>query len=236
VLVLSEDTKRSVINHLGADPDRIMIVPPGIGIEPEPEHDPTVDPASSFALDGPFFLYPAITYPHKNHLLLLAAFARVVARRPEVLLVLTGGEAQDEGAVMAAIDELGIRDNVRRLGRIPRSDLVWLYRKATALTFPSRFEGFGIPVLEAMAHACPVLAADATALPEVVGGAGMLLPPEDPDAWAEAMLQVLDDHALRSSLRVRGAHHAAAFSWPAATAKLLAAYRRAVEVGDPARR
>src|SRR5581483_12014149 len=138
-------------------------------------------------LDGPFFLYPAITYAHKNHSVLVTAFADVVRHRPDALLVLTGGPAEMEHELSDRAVALGIAHRIRRLGRIPRGNLTWLYRNATALTFPSRFEGFGLPVLEAMGHGCPVIAAAAAALPEVVGDSGMLLPPDDPGAWAAAM-------------------------------------------------
>src|SRR5207249_1109877 len=125
------------------------------------------DPASTYAIDGPFFLYPAITYPHKNHVLLVRAFADVVTLHPDALLVLTGGPGTLEDAVRAEASDRGVAGRVRRLGRVPRRDLMWMYRHATALTFPSLFEGSGLPVLEAMAHGCPVIAAHATALPEV---------------------------------------------------------------------
>src|SRR5260221_12516910 len=88
---------------------------------------------------------------------------------------------------------LGIRGSIRRLGHIARGDLNWLYRHAVALTFPSRFEGFGLPVLEAMGHGCPVIAAAATPLPEVVGASGVLLSPDDPAAWAARMSESLTE-------------------------------------------
>jgi len=238
VVTLTEDTRRSVIVILGAQADRVVLVPPGIGLAADPgagSTDASDDPAETYDIHGPFFLYPAITYPHKNHALLIHAFARVAARRPDVLLVLTGGTAASETDVAAAIEGLDLADRVRRLNRIPRPDLEWLFRHAVALTFPSRFEGFGLPVLEAMAVGCPVVAAATTALPEVVGDAGVLLPADDPDPWTSAMLDLLENRARREQLAAAGRARAADFSWAGATGKLLAAYRlaaRAVAAGD----
>jgi alpha-1,3-rhamnosyl/mannosyltransferase len=227
VLTLTEYTRATIVQQLRLDPAKIDLVPPGL--LPPTTDEPALDPSTRYQLDGPFFLYPAITYPHKNHLLLARAFAGVLAARPDVLLVLTGGAAQVESDLAAELIHLGIAHRVRRLGRIPREDLDWLYREATALTFPSRFEGFGMPVLEAMARGCPVLAADATALPEVVGEAGMLVPPDDVDGWTAAMLELLCDEGRRMDLRMAGMERAARFSWSSAVASLAAAYRHAVE-------
>jgi alpha-1,3-rhamnosyl/mannosyltransferase len=228
VITLTEATRGSVIELLGARPDRVVLVPPGVGLsEPGEPEDAAADPGRTYDIGGPFFLYPAITYPHKNHLMLVDAFARVAAERPDVLLVLTGGEAGSEAEVMAAVEAAGLGDRVRRLHRIPRPDLEWLYRRAVALTFPSRFEGFGLPPLEAMASGCPVIVADATALPEVVADAGLVVPVDDPAAWATAMLGLLTDDGARRRLAAGGRLRAADFSWAAATAKLLGAYRLA---------
>lgn len=227
VLTLTEYTRATIVQQLHLDPGKIDLVPPGL--LPSATTEPTIDPSARYQLDGPFFLYPAITYPHKNHLMLARAFAGVVEARPDALLVLTGGAAQCESELAAELIDLGIAHRVRRLGRIPREDLDWLYREAMALAFPSRFEGFGMPVLEAMARGCPVLAADATALPEVVGSAGMLVPPDDVAGWTAAMLELLCDDGRRMDLRVAGMERAARFSWASAVASLEAAYGRAVE-------
>jgi alpha-1,3-rhamnosyl/mannosyltransferase len=176
--------------------------------------------------DAPYFLFPAKTWPHKNHELLLRAFAHVHRARPDAVLVLTGGEAHNESRVREVVRELGIGEAVRRTGRIPERDVDVLYRGAVALAFPSLYEGFGIPVLEAMSRGCPVLAADATALPEVVGGAGLLLAPRDPERWSESMLRVLEDDALRDRLIAAGLRRAREYDWAASAAALADVYRR----------
>lgn len=236
VVTITAYTARSVVERLGADPDLVEIVPPAgtlgtLGTQgPADLGGDATAGAAVRAPTGRYFLYPAVTYPHKNHLLLVRAFARVASVRDDVELVLTGGEAQMEAAVAAEAARLGVSDRVLRLGRVPRSDLDALYRGATALTFPSRFEGFGMPVLEAMEHGCPVIAAASTALPEVVAGAGVLVDPDDPQAWAAAMISVLDNGDHRDSLAAAGRARATRFRPEAGADRLIAVYRRAARI------
>jgi len=178
---------------------------------------------------SPYFIYPTITYPHKNHLTLVRAFARLAASDPEPLLVLPAGPAGAEAALQREIDQLRIRRRIRRLGRIPRRDLDALIDSATALAFPSSYEGFGIPVLEAMSRRCPVIASTATALPEVVGDAGLLVDPYDTDGWVAAMRLLLDDPIERAELAERGYERAGEFSWQRSSEALTAAYDAAFD-------
>jgi alpha-1,3-rhamnosyl/mannosyltransferase len=227
VLVLTRETGNAVI-ALGADPERVLVVPPGVDLA----LSGGPDVRAAYGIDGPFFLYPAITYEHKNHAFLVRAFASVAVRRPEAQLVFTGGAGEVEAEVAALIDELGLASRVLRLGRIPRGDLESLYQHAVALAFPSTFEGFGMPVLEAMAHGCPVVAAHTTAVPEVAGDAGWLLPPDDLEAWARALERLLDDAADRARLATTARDRAAEFTWAQTTDAIDGAYRRALaEVG-----
>jgi glycosyltransferase involved in cell wall biosynthesis len=225
LIALTNHTRRSVVERFGRAESDFALVPPGYTITLSEE--PTDDPITTYRLDGPFFLYAAITYPHKNHVFLVRAFALLHERHPEALLVLAGGEASEEAAVTAEIERAGIEGSVRRIGRVPRGDLDWLFHHAIALVHVSQFEGFGLPVLEAMGHGCPVLAADAAALPEVAGDAAILLPPDDADAWAQAMTDVLEDEDLQMKLRHAGAARVAEFKWEDSAVRLADAYRRA---------
>jgi alpha-1,3-rhamnosyl/mannosyltransferase len=225
LITLTDYTRRTIVEHFGRRADDIALVPPGytIALSEKPEGDPI----ATYGIDGPFFLYPAITYPHKNHGVLVRAFALLLERHPEALLVLSGGEASEEAALADDIERLGIGHRVRRVGRVPRGDLDWFFHHAVALTQTSRFEGFGLPVLEAMGHGCPVLAADATALPEVVAGAAMLLAPDDPEAWAIAMAEVLEDEDTQVRLRDAGNVRVTEFRWGASAQRLADVYRHA---------
>ncbi len=175
----------------------------------------------------PYFLWPAITYPHKNHQVLLAAFAELVGSGEDVELVLAGGLGPSEGDVISTVVKLGLTDRVRRTGRVPAPLLDRLYRSAAAVVVPSRYEGFGLPVVEAQVRGCPVVVADAGSLPEVADPAD-LVDPDDVAGWATAMQDVLRlTDAARAARADRGRALAAAFT-PARTARAqLAAYTTA---------
>ena len=220
--------RQTVIELLGAHPDRVQVVSAPIFVS-----DAARTTSTGWA-GRPRFLYPAITSPHKNHLTLLAAFAKVIAVRDDAELVLTGAVGPAEGAVVSAIEELGLTHNVRRLGRVPTEELDALFRDAVALVYPSTYEGFGLPLAEAMAVGCPVVASDRTAPPEVVGGAGILLDPDDVGGWADAMLRLLDDEGRRADLTAAGRERVRSFSPEEAARRQVAAYRLALE--SPGRR
>jgi glycosyltransferase involved in cell wall biosynthesis len=228
VCVPSEFTRRRVAELLGAPVGSIEVVPWFPKPAPSlPPGDAAADPVVDRVRGRQSFLYPAITYPHKNHLVLLEAFAALVADRPEALLVLTGGAGSEEEAVRRRIESPDLRDKVLRTGRVAPATLEQLYALATAVVVPSRYEGFGLPVLEAMARGRPVLASRAGSLPEVARAAD-LLDPDDVTAWAEAMQCVLDLSAHERARRVEEGHEVVASFSPTATAEgLLSAYRRA---------
>lgn len=235
ILVPSEFSRRTVIERLNIDPSVVKVVPHGIS--PREPRGPVPDLRERYDLHGPIFLYPAATYPHKNHLLLLKAFKKLLPVNPSALLVLTGARAYLESATAkqmhARIEEevrtLGIEDSVRRLGFVPSDDLDALYQEAVATVFPSKFEGFGAPVLEAMSRACPVVAANATALPEVVSDNGLLVSPDNADEWAETMARLIEDEDLRARLAKLGPERAREFTWARSAGILEEAYRHALE-------
>jgi glycosyltransferase involved in cell wall biosynthesis len=212
--------RSTVVEHLGVPAERVRVVSAPVLPPPPPPH-------GHRPVGRPFFLYPAVTRPHKNHRLLIEAFAGVVATDPDVLLLLPGGAGTAEPVVRELVARRGLGANVRRLGRVPTPLLAALLREATALTFPSTYEGFGLPIAEAMAIGCPVIASNVTAMPEVVGPAGILLDPGDRDAWTAAMARVLADGAERSRLVALGRERARALT-PADTARRqLEVYRSA---------
>lgn len=220
VTVVSRFTADDVVARLDVPADRVALTPPAVDPDPAAAD---VDVAALLRLDRPWFVYPAITYGHKRH----ATVVRALADVPDALLVLTGGAGPEELAVRALAERVGVADRVRRPGRVDADVLDCLYRGAVACTFPSSFEAVGLPVLEAMARGCPVLAADATALPEVVGAAGELLPVDDAPAWAAAMRRLLDDDARRGELAALGRERVRAWSPAASGGRLVEAWTRA---------
>ncbi len=211
----SRATAAALTSRLGVAADRLDVVPHGIG-------DPPVDPAPDDTVPRPYVVYPAVTHPHKNHAVLLEALAGVDGLH----LALPGGRGRADDEVTAAAARPGLRGRVHRLGRVPAPTLGALVRDATALVFPSRYEGFGAPVVEAMRLGRPILAADAGSLPEVVGGAGRLIDPDDVDAWREALAALADpgvvaeltarSWAARDRFRPGPAVEALVSSWRAA--------------------
>ena len=177
---------------------------------------------------GPVVVLPAMTHPHKGHVFLL----RVMAQHwtdPDLRLVLIGGAGAAEHDVTAAINDLGLGARVVRAGRVPANDRDGLLRMAAAMAFPSEYEGFGAPVIEAMTLGAPVICSDSTCLPEVAGDAAIVLPLEI-DAWAGA----LDDAISRRDELVNAGHaRAALFTSRRSAEALVAAYALVVD-GAPA--
>jgi alpha-1,3-rhamnosyl/mannosyltransferase len=220
VTTVSEFVRQSVIDHLEVTAERVAVVP-HVVLSPE-----AVDPAVADGLApvAPFFLFPGIAYPHKNHAVVIDALADA----PGVHLVCTGLPWSGDDEIRRRAERRGVGDRVHQLGLVDAPVLGALYERAAGLVFPSRYEGFGAPVVEAMQRGCPVLAADATALPEVVGDAGLLLPPDDPSAWSQAMLRLIDDAEQRATLIAAGRIRAEGFRPEVAAAALVAAYALAL--------
>jgi alpha-1,3-rhamnosyl/mannosyltransferase len=222
--VPSEYVRRTVVDAFGVHPERIVVVrhglEPSVGSKPTPEH---VLRSRLGLGTARVISYVAVTYPHKRHDFLLELMA-TRWRDPDLKLVLAGGTGLADPAVERQIAALGLGDRVVRPGRIGPDDRDGLIELSEALVFPSEYEGFGAPLIEAMALGTPVIASDRAAVPEVLGGAGLSLPLEL-DAWAGA----LDDVARRrTELVVAGRRRVVQFTSARSAADLLTAYRRAL--------
>jgi glycosyltransferase involved in cell wall biosynthesis len=226
VIVPSAATRRDLVERLGADPDAIDVVPEGLGQPPRP--GARLPDALRERLAGrPYVLSVSAKRPHKNLRRLIGALALIPApRRPR--LVLPGYPTPHEAELREHAAALGVTGDVTFLGWVSAGELEGLYAEASLFAFPSLYEGFGLPVLEAMARGVPVATSGRASLAEVAGSAALLFDPEDERAIASAIERVLGDPALARRLREQGRAQAARFSWTAAAEGTVASYRRAL--------
>lgn len=223
VIAISQATKDDLVRHYGADPARIRVVHHGLsaGFRPaEPER--IAEAQARYGIDQPYLLYVGTIQPRKNLARLIEGFAAAGAGvGPRTLLVIAGRRGWLSAPIERRAAELGVEDRVRFVGYVPDDDLPALLSGALAFVFPSLYEGFGMPVLEAMACGAPVLASRSSALPEVAGDAALLVDPLDPAAIAAGLARLASDADLRADLRARGLARAAAFTWERCAAETL---------------
>ncbi len=235
IIADSEATRQDVIRILGAPPERVTAIPLGV----EETLHPIADPSALAAfrqrqgLERPYILFVGTLEPRKNLSLLLEAFALLKARhRVPHMLVLVGGKGWYYEALFERASHLGLGQAVRFAGYAADGDLPYWYSAAEIFVYPSRYEGFGLPPLEAMACGTPVIASRASSLPEAVGEAGLLVDPDDPQALAEAMAALLEDAALRETLRRAGLERAAQLTWRRTAQRTAAVYHHILQGND----
>lgn len=228
VAVPSAYVATTLVKSFGVSPDKIQMVRHGVSDSLGKHATPETELRQRFRLGTAEVLFmPAITHPHKNHEFLLQLLATKWTS-PNLRLVLAGGEGRSELAVQQRIVELGIGDRVVRIGRVTPNDRDGLIKMALALVFPSSYEGFGAPVLEAMKLGTPVIASDQASLPEVIGNAGLILPLEI-EAWSGAIDQL---RQRRSDLIELGNRRAAEFTDIKSAEDLCLAYERVLSCGS----
>lgn len=216
LITVSEFSRAELAAHLGLPPERLQVISNGVD---RAFRVPTASEIDDFrarrGVPARYFAAIGTVKPHKNLKVLLP----IIDALPEPLVLLAG-----RGARRA----LGFPEKVLELSPLPDADLVRFLGGATAVLVPSRYEGFGLPALEAMACGAPVIAANAGALPEVVGNAGLLVSPDNPLAWREAAQRISRDASLREELSQKGRDRAARFSWDDCARQTLAVYKRAL--------
>lgn len=231
VAVPSAYVATTLVESFGLSPDKIQVVRHGVADSLGARATPEAELRSRFGLGTADVLFmPAITHPHKNHEFLLQLLATRWTS-PNLRLVLAGGEGRAESEVQQRIVELGVGDRVVRVGRVTPDDRDGLIKMALALVFPSSYEGFGAPVLEALKLGTPVIASDQTSIPEVLGDAGLILPLRT-DAWSDALEQL---RRRRSELIELGRRRAGEFTDVKSAEDLCLAYERALSRGSDQR-
>ena len=228
VLVGSQATRADLIELVEADPAKIEVIPHGC----DPFYLATVDEEElagirrQLGLERPFLLSVSNIKPHKNLKRLLQAFAKLQGNYPELDLLVAGGDFSGHPELQALCAELGLEDRVRSLGFLPKHELRGLYHLAEVFVFPSLYEGFGLPPLEAMACGTAVVASRSSAIPEVVGHSGLLVNPFRVQAIVEAVRSLLENDNLRRALGAQGRAHARQFDWNESARRVLEVYRR----------
>jgi glycosyltransferase involved in cell wall biosynthesis len=229
VVAMTSWGKRDFVANYDLPPEKVTVVPGGSVLReyPPPSERDLGELRSRLSLPESFLLYPAQTWPHKNHERLLEALASI---RDEhgvgIPLVCPGKQTSDYSQIQDLVARLGLESLTRFPGFVTPLELRGLYGMATGLVFPSRFEGWGLPVCEAFDAGLPVASSTATGLPDVVGDAGLLFDPDDTEAMAGQVLRLWQDAGLRASLRERGRERAALFSFDRTARLFRAHYRR----------
>ena len=227
VMTVSEASKRDILHYLHVPAAKVEVIPNALDerfATPPAEAD-IARVRERYQLNTPFMLYAGNIKPHKNIDRLIEAFALLRRRGPDgVKLLIIGDEISKYPNLRRLVHRHQLHQHVRFFGFVPDTTLAVLYRLAAAFVFPSLYEGFGLPPLEAMASGTPVISSNVSSLPEVVGNAAILIDPLDPQALADAMARVLGDGALRTELIRRGHERVAAFSWERSVARVREIY------------
>jgi glycosyltransferase involved in cell wall biosynthesis len=230
IVVDADSTRDDLTRFLKVRPDKIDVVPLGIGVQARAMPLSESEVRALLQVDGrALVLCVAAKRPHKNLLRLVGAIARIPAERRPVL-ALPGYRTAHEEELRARAAELGVAADVRLLGWVGREELEGLYAAASCFVFPSLIEGFGLPVLEAMARGVPVACSGRGSLAEVAGGAALEFDPESEEAIAAAIETLLSDPVEANRLRTAGLRRASRFTWAATAAGTMACYERTLGV------
>jgi glycosyltransferase involved in cell wall biosynthesis len=230
VIAVSQATARDLLHHAGATPAQVQVVYEAVDAPPQPALSAAAHAQSRrrLGLEGPYALYVGTIQPRKNLVRLVEAFTRIA---PTVGwdLVLAGGAGWLSDDILAACAASAAADRIHRLGYVAADDLAALWAGAQSFLFPSLYEGFGLPILEAQRAGVPVMTAQGSSLPEVGGDAALYVDPTDVEAIAQAMLQLSQDEALRQRLIEAGHANVRRFSWTKAAAETLAVLEEAAK-------
>jgi len=228
VLTVSNASKQDILHYLRVPADKVEVIYNALDarLATPPTQDDIDRVRQRFQLTAPFILYAGNIKPHKNVDRLIEAYAILRRRGVEsARLLIIGDEISKYPNLRRLVHRFQLHQHVRFLGFVPDATLAVLYQLASVFVFPSLYEGFGLPPLEAMAAGAPVITSNVSSLPEVVGDAALLIDPMDAGAIADAMARVLGDEALRAELVRRGHERVKAFSWDRSVARVREVYR-----------
>ncbi len=214
VICDSENTKQDIIKFYGYEADRLTVVPLGYDRDLFNETSRRDGVVARYGIKRPYILMVGAGYPHKNLHRVIQAFS-TLADRIDHDIVIIGGDSSYRVHLSELVHELRLEKRVRFAGYVPDADLPSFYADAACFAYPTLYEGFGLPILEAMACGAPVVCSNTSSLPEVAGDAALMFDPEDEEEIAHCLERVLTDSALRDGLRARGRENTKRFSWEA---------------------
>src|SRR3989339_325296 len=216
IFTISENAKEDIINILNIPSEKVVVIyldtEPWFSLDPKNKIN-SQSIKEKYQLPDKYLFYPANTWPHKNHINLLKAFKILKNIHPDLYLVFTGKESNAHDNIREFINTNKLQDHVKYLGHIIREDMPYIYLNAEMLVFPSLFEGFGIPLVEAMKSRCPIVASNNTSIPEIAGNAALFFDPNNPRDIAEKINEVLNNNKLREKLIQNGFLRAKNFSY-----------------------
>ncbi|MEJ2009035.1 MAG: glycosyltransferase family 1 protein [Acidobacteriota bacterium] len=230
IITISEASKRAIIEKFGEPAEKIVVTYPGCSEDFRKIVDPNALAAirEKYSLPDEFVFYPAGTWPHKNHIKLLEALSVLRSKHDfQKRLIMTGIPQNNHDRVLESVKRFGLESQVRFLNVVPFADLPAIYNMATLMVFPSLFEGFGIPLVEAMSVGLPIACSDRTSIPEVVGEAGVYFDPDNAEDIADRIYQLWNDTELKESLVKKGFEQVKLFNWKEMTRRTIEAYELA---------
>ena len=233
ILTVSEASKRDILHFFNVKPEKIVVVYNAIDehFSATPSEEQVARIRERYQLDHKFVLYVGNIKPHKNLVRLIEAFSQLRRTHDDLKLLIIGDEISKLPALRRAVHRNKLHKFVRFLGYLKDDTLTVLYRLASVFVFPSLYEGFGLPPLEAMASGTPVVTSNVSSLPEVTGDAAVLVDPYDVDSISDGMRRILDDPRLAEELRIKGLKRAREFSWERSVEKTQRVYREVAADG-----
>ncbi len=229
IITDSEFSNIEITRSFGVPKEKVTVIYPGIDHERFSSDNCPADihaAKRAYGVEGDYLLYLASLAPQKNVEGLIRAYAAAAGANPDIPQLVLGGTGWQRAGLEALVRELNVDNRARFIGYVEDRYVAPLMKGATAFLFPSLYEGFGLPPLEAMACGTPVICSNAASLPEACGDAAILLDPYDTQGWADAMVRVCADDGLRRELGRKGVEQAAGFSWDAALEQVLDVYRK----------